>query len=451
MLTFDRIAYQGMQMGTGNMIYFVLLALLVIDLLFYGYGTAIQLVSRKDIEKKYSEGSKKSVQLFSMMERPALFVDTLQMVTVTINFLAGIFYVDFVGERIRNAFPPKFVLADASEVFATLVLLYLFLTFGILVPKKIAARYPDFFVFTFSGLMRSVELILRPFTLLITCSANLAVRIFGVDPNRREDDVTEEEIISMVNEGHEQGVLEASEAQMITNIFEFGDKLARDIMTHRESIIGIDAQTTLEDVMRFILEEKNSRYPVFEDTIDNIVGVLYFKDAVRANVSQKNRTKSIRDIPGLVMEAHFIPETRNIDSLFRNMQSLKIHMVIVVDEYGQTAGIVAMEDILEEIVGSILDEYDEDEAHINKQEDDIYVMNGLTPLTEVEELLHIKFEFEEETFETLNGFLTASLGRIPNEEDDFETEYQGYRFRILSVKNRVIQSVRCTRIVEEKI
>ncbi len=264
----------------------------------------------------------------------------------------------------------------------------------------------------------------------------------------KKDSVNEDEIISMVNEGQEKGVLDSSEALMINNIFEFGDKEACDIMTHRENIIAVSADDTLEDVADFMLDGRNSRFPVYEGNIDNIIGILYFKDVMKANLRTENRSKTIKELEGIVKEAHFIPETRKIDVLFKSMQQKKIHMVIVVDEYGQTAGIVCMEDILEEIVGNILDEFDDEEVMIRKQGDDTYICDGLATLDDVGEKLMI--EFPDEGYETLNGFMTDRLGHIPKSGEDFEVEYMGYSFRIASVKGRIVKTVRITRIKGEE-
>ena len=271
-------------------------------------------------------------------------------------------------------------------------------------------------------------------------------RIAGLIGKAMDGDVTESEIISMVNEGHEQGVLQASEAEMITNIFAFGDKEAQDIMIHRKNIVALDGNMTLQEALTFIIGENKSRYPVYDGDIDHIIGILHFKDAVRARETSKSATiteRKIKSIKGLVREARFIPETRNIDALFPNMRALKIQMVIVIDEYGQTAGLVAMEDILEEIVGNIMDEYDEEEGHIEERSENEYVIEGLTPLKEMEERFGIAFE--EQDFETLNGFLISRMDRIPDDEETFETDVDGWHFKVLSVKNRVIENVLVTK------
>ncbi|MCI6812574.1 MAG: hemolysin family protein [Lachnospiraceae bacterium] len=259
---------------------------------------------------------------------------------------------------------------------------------------------------------------------------------------------TEEEIISMVHEGHEQGLIQASEAKMITNIFEFGDKQAQDIMTHRSNIVAITGESTLDEAIRFMLQQRHSRYPVYEENIDHILGILHLKDALRMQYKGQNRNEPVGRIPGLLREAKFIPETRKVDALFRTMQSTKLQMVVVVDEYGQTSGLIAMEDILEEIVGSIMDEYDEEEEHIAQTSKDQYVIEGLTPLKELEERFGILFH--EEEFETLNGFLIAKMDKIPGPQDEFNIDVDGYNFKVLSTANNRIQSVLVTKSDKDK-
>ena len=252
----------------------------------------------------------------------------------------------------------------------------------------------------------------------------------------------------MVDEVHEQGALLESEAMMIHNIFEFGDKEAKDIMTHRKNIVALDGNTPFEEAMNFIIEQNHSRFPVYEGDIDNIVGAVHIREVLMYAKDEAVQNTPIRDIADLVFEVDFIPETKNINSLFKEMQLKKNHIVIVVDEYGQTAGIVALEDILEEIVGNILDEHDEEEHTIEQIGENTYIMQGLTPLEEVEEILHIPFEIED--YETLNGYLIFLSGRIPAENEAFSVEGNGCRFEILSVSNKMIGKVRVTKLPENE-
>lgn len=269
---------------------------------------------------------------------------------------------------------------------------------------------------------------------------NIFKKIIGfLNQSSHEDDVTEEEIISMVNEGHEQGVLRASEAEMINNIFEFGDKEAKDIMTHRKSLFALDGNLSYIDAVSEIVDNNKSRYPVYLDDIDNIIGVLHIKDAMA--FAQKNEVfrTSIKDIPGLIRDVDFVPETLNIHTLFKRMQSQKSHLVIVVDEYGQTSGIVAMEDILEEIVGNIEDEHDEEEQLIRKNPDGSFTMSGYADLSDVAETLNISVT--DDDFDTLNGFLVFLLEKIPNDGETAKLSAYGYDFFIKRVEDKMIREV----------
>lgn len=264
----------------------------------------------------------------------------------------------------------------------------------------------------------------------------------------KQENVTEEDIKTMVNEGHEQGVLESSEAEMITNIFEFDDKQASDIMIHRKNIVALDGTMILRDAARFVLKESTySRYPVYGEDLDDIIGTVHMRDLLVHVENPQESAMEIVRIPGVLREAHFIPETRNINSLFKEMQSQKIHMAIVIDEYGQTAGLVTMEDILEEIVGNILDEYDVDEQYITRSGDDALTMSGMTPLEDAQKALGIEFSEEElENYDTVNGLLISHLDRIPGDEEQPEIRCQGYLFSVLKVKNKMIQTVRVTKL-----
>lgn len=254
---------------------------------------------------------------------------------------------------------------------------------------------------------------------------------------------TEEEILSMVNEGHEQGVLLDSEARMISKIMEFGDKEAKDVMTNRNNIHAFDANITLKEAVTMIMEDHFSRFPVYEETIDHVIGFIYLKDAMRMQMHEKMNQMSIGSIRRLLRKPVFVPETKSIDSVFRMMQTSKTQMVIVIDEYGQTSGIITMEDILEEIVGNIQDEFDVDDKFVIDAKQDAYILSGATPLEYLEELLQIEFSYED--FETLNGFMIYMLEHIPEDDEKFSFDYQGFEFSIVSAAHHMVQEIRVKR------
>lgn len=263
-------------------------------------------------------------------------------------------------------------------------------------------------------------------------------------PKEEDGDKYENEIKSIVSEGTDTGELEETEAKMIERVFELDDKEAHDIMTHREEMNTIEDTVLLSECIDIILDGSNSRYPVYHETIDDIIGIVLLKDVVKTGRDKSLLDKPICEIEGLIKSADFVPETRKIDELFAMMQAKKTHIVIVVDEYGQTSGLVTLEDILEELVGDILDEYDDDEADIRKIGGEAYIVKGLTPLSDIEEKIGI--EFDKDEVETLNGFLTSVLGHVPKSGEIFETDYGGYNFHVVSISNHVIQLVRIKRI-----
>lgn len=248
-----------------------------------------------------------------------------------------------------------------------------------------------------------------------------------------DEDKVEEEILSMVEEGHEQGLIEEGEMELINNIFEFGDKKAKDIMTPRQKILAVENTSTVEEALQFTVENRFSRYPVYEEDLDNIIGLIHIKDLIAAYMKQPEAL-----ISGIVDSAIVTHPTKDISVLLQRMQREKIHMAVIVDEYGQTEGIVTMEDILEEIVGNILDEHDEEEPEeIQKKSDNEYLVEGQASLEAVEYLLDI--EFPDEDFETVNGFLLYELGRLPEEGESFRIEYEGYEFIPVKIEdNRII-------------
>ncbi|MCM1122927.1 MAG: hemolysin family protein [Eubacterium sp.] len=439
--------------GAGSIIWFVILLLL--EMLFYGFGSAFSNVKGADKEETDTqEGSpgKKQLRLAYLTEHHTQYAGAIQLGAVTVNLLFGALYLyrlnSYAGYIVYRAAVHKIgdlgewhitLFAVLTAILVTLLMLYIVMTFGVSIPKKAASRNPDRWIRLFVTPVYYYVRLTAPLTALISKTANGLLRIFGINVSGDKSDVTEEEILSMVNVGHEQGILQANEAEMISNIFEYGDKEAKDIMINRNNMIGIECTMTLQEAAAFIVDAHNSRFPVYDGTIDHIVGILHLKDVMRMQMNEKMKNKPIGKIKGLLREPRFITEKRKIDDLFRVMQTEKVQMVIVIDEYGQTAGLVALEDILEEIVGNIEDEYDEEATYISQNGAGGYVIQGKMPLEELEEQL--KISFEEEPFDTVNGFVISRLEHIPEEGEDFEFDYGGYTFRIMEVKDRMIQTV----------
>lgn len=436
----------------GSMILFVIL--LFAEMILYGFNTAIQ--NLKGNEKEEEEGvvqeppTRKQKRIAYLLEQKKYYGGAVQLGVVTVSLLFGALYLYQMNrslqysmgrlEQFRLQNPVlQFLMTAAVSVLLTVFLVYIIVVLGIYIPRQLAARDPEKWIRTFVTPVYFYVKLAAPFSALFHATAGGVLRLMGIRHMDIKADVSEEDILSMVNEGHEQGILHASEAEMITNIFEYGDKEAKDIMINRNNLVAIDCSMTLQEAAAFILGAHNSRFPVYEGTIDHIVGILHLKDVMRLQMNERMKTRPIGKIKGLLREPCFITEKKKIDDLFRLMQSQKLQMVIVIDEYGQTAGLVALEDILEEIVGNIEDEYDEEESYIVRRGKDCYEVLGKMPLEELGETL--KVEFEEEPFDTVNGFVISRLEHIPEKGENFEFVCKGYLFRIMEVRDRMIQKV----------
>lgn len=271
---------------------------------------------------------------------------------------------------------------------------------------------------------------------------NLKQIVSGESPESKEE--VQEAVEYVVEECGSQGYLEENEVRMIKNVLQYSGKNARDIMTHRKDIVAVDGSETLEHALQFMLDERFTRFPVYEENIDDIIGTIHLRDAMKYYLNKELRPVKLKELKDCLREVSFIPETKGLSRLFKQMNTEKNHLFIVLDEYGQTAGIVAMEDIIEEIVGNIFDEYDEEETLYFRQENGTYLVKGKVALDDLEEILGIEIEDEEN--ETLNGFLISKLERIPAEHETCEVRYDVYCFRILLVDNNMIELVEVEKI-----
>ena len=423
----------------------ILFLLLWLNGILYGFSAAIRNLSENETVKQALDGNKKAVLLKKMMDYPARYVNAIPLVVTASGISIGAFLVPWFIRVSRH-----YIKHLPAVIIILFLCIFLLASFGILTFRRIGTYQPEKFAFRYVKTVYAIVSFLYPLTFLSTWAAKITALPFGVELNQKEDAVTEESSISIVDEAHEQGVIEESEAEMIQNIISFNETDAHEIMTHRKNVVAFNEDVLLKEMVEEMLEEGKSRYPVYRDDLNDIVGIIHYKDATKfMTVNPWAKFKPLKEIPGLIRTASFIPETRGIGDLFRFMQSKKLHMAIVVDEYGQTAGIVSMEDILEEIVGDIMDEYDDEEVSIRTQVDNSVIIDGLAYLEDVEEKLDTSFG--ETEFETLNGFLTSILGHIPTEADlDKEIVANGYRFKILSLGNKTLGKVRAEKINEKE-
>ena len=338
------------------------IAVLVVLILLNAYFAAseIAFISLNDakIEKQAKEGNKKAKQIYKMLKNPSKFLATIQIGITLAGFLSSAFasdaFADKLAPMLNNLLPMlgTDTWRTISIILITILLSFFTLVFGELVPKRLAMKYYEKVSFGTIGVIRGISFITAPFVKLLTFSTNVISKIFGVKENE-EEIVTEEEIKMMIDEGEEKGTIDQEEKELLNNVFEFNDTTASEIMTPRIDIFALKISQDLYEVLD---DYKYSRIPVYEDTIDNIKGIILIKDILK-----DLRDKKKINIKKLIKEVHFVPESVPIDKLFRQLQRNKMQMAIVIDEYGGTAGLVTMEDILEELVGNIFDEHDEEE------------------------------------------------------------------------------------------
>ena len=408
-------------------------------------ASEIALISLNDnkIKLMAEEGNKKAVLLRKLLSEPSRFLATIQIGITLAGFLASAFAAESFADRLVNYLKTKQVpvsenvLKTIAVILITMILSYFTLVLGELVPKRLAMKKAEPISFFVAAPLNFLSVVAAPFVRLLTASTNFFVRLFGVDPNADEEQVTEEEIRMMVDVGEEKGAIHESEKEMINNIFEFDNKIVSDIMTHRTEIVGIAVSSSLKDVIALINREKYTRFPVFEDDIDNIIGVLHVKDLLQFLEDSAREDFNLKKI---IRHPYFIPASKKTDELFKDLQSTKTHMAIAIDEYGGTAGIVTIEDLIEEIVGNIFDEYDEEEKEIEKLDENTFLINGTVSLDKAKDFLDV--ELPTEDYETLSGFLIGQLGRIPGEEENPVLEFDGVVFKVEKIIEKRISRVK---------
>lgn len=419
---------------------FVLIILILLNAYFA--ATEIAFISLNDakIEKNAKEGDKKAKQILKMLKSPSKFLATIQIGITLAGFLSSAFASDAFADRlapILNNLIPAIsieIWRGISIVLITIILSFFTLVFGELVPKRLAMKYYEKISYATIGVIRGISVVTAPFVKLLTASTNMISKIFGVGETE-EEVVTEEEIKMMIAEGEEKGTIEQGEKQLLNNVFEFNDIIVSEIMTPRTDMYTIDINDNIDEKLNEIDEFKYSRIPVYEENIDDIKGILYVKDLLKP--LKDNEKIKIKEI---IREPYFVPESKDIDELFKEMQQNKVQMAIVIDEYGGTAGLITMEDIIEELVGNIFDEYDEEEIEVKKIDDNTYIVSGLITAYDVKKIFDV--ELPEGDYETLSGYLLDKLGRIPDEHERPVIEDEELTYKVEEIEDKRIKYVK---------
>lgn len=428
---------------------FILLILILLNAFFAASEIAFISLNDAKIEKQAREGNKKAKQIEKMLKSPSKFLATIQIGITLAGFLSSAFASDAFADKLapvlNNLIPVVSIgiWKSVSIILITIILSFFTLVFGELVPKRLAMKNYEKISFATIGIIRTLSIITSPFVKFLTLVTNAISKLFGVGENE-EETVTEEEIKMMVDQGKENGTIQEDEKELIDNVFEFNDITASEIMTHRTDIFAVDINTSSEELMQELTKEeyRYSRIPVYDETIDEIKGILYVKDVL------KNINKKSFKVKNVIKEAYFVSQNKLINELFKELQKNKKQMAVVVDEYGGTAGIITMEDILEELVGDIYDEYDKFEEEYKKIDDNTYLLSGSMTIYDVNKLLNAKIP--EGDNDTISGFLQDKLGRIPQEKEKPIIETKEITYKIEEYEDKRILKVKaCKNNVED--
>ncbi len=418
----------------------VLVILIFLNAFFAAAEIAFISLNDAKIEKQAKEGNKKAKSIQKMLKDPSKFLATIQIGITFAGFLSSAFASEaFASELapVLNSLIPQVsvpIWNSISIILITIILSYFTLIFGELVPKRIAMKYSEKIAFGTVKIIRAIAMFTSPFVKFLTFSTNVVSKAFGIS-GEEEETVTEEEIRMMVDVGEEKGTIDKTEKEMINNVFEFDDKIVSEIMKPRTEMFAVDANSTIAEVIDEISEDgRYSKIPVYEEDLDEITGIVYVKDIL---ISQKNKNNKIK---GLVKEAYYVSESKPITELFDELRQNKKQIAIVIDEYGGTSGMVTMEDILEEIVGEIYDEYDEVPKKFEKLDENTYRLDGSLAIYEVEKILGV--QIPEGEYDTLSGYLVEQLGAIPKDKEQHTVETEKVTYYVEKCQDKRIITVK---------
>lgn len=410
----------------------ILLQIILIALNAFFAATEIAVISlnEKKVRALADDGNKKAVKMLKIIEEPTQFLSTIQIGITLAGFLGSAFAADNFAEVLSTAISKAFnlsadntkIINTVAVVLVTLILSYFTLIFGELVPKRIAMKHKEKLANSVCGIISFLAAVLKPIIWFLTVSTNAVLRIVGIDPHEKEEPVSEEDIVLMLDAGADEGSLDHDDIEYIKNVFKLDKMTAEDVMTPRKSVVSISYDASDKEILEIIEEESYSRIPVYEDNPDKIIGILHACDYLLKRNEKNFNLKSILHTPV------FVPETVSLDVLFKDMQTDHNHLAVVVNEYGETSGIVTMEDILEEIVGEIWDERDEEIDEFKKIGDNTYKVLCTASLEDFRE--YFKLEDEEELdVSTVNGWITEMTGIIP--EVNYSFDYKNLTVTIM--------------------
>lgn len=424
---------------SGNFI--LIFILVMINAFFASAEMAIVSINKTKITLLAEGGNKKAKLLLDLLKEPSNFLATIQVGITFAGFFASASAATSISSGLATFLASVGVpySSNIAILLITLLISYITLVLGELLPKRIALQNTErVAMFTVKPVI-FISKLTRPFVWFLSASTNLLLKILGIRTEGLEEKVSREEIKSLIELGEEQGALNETERSMIDGIIQFDDILAKEVMTPRTETFCIELKSNIKDNINIILEENYSRIPVYDDDIDNIVGILYMKD-IFSNVVNKGLENI--SIESIMRKPYMVPETKNIDDLLKELKSTKNHMAILIDEYGGFSGIVTLEDLIEEVLGEISDEYDDNSSRIEKLDDKNYIIDGLVTISDINKYLDL--DLQSEIIDTVGGLLLENLGIVPNDCINKEITIDSITFKILSLDDKRIDKIQIT-------
>ena len=420
----------------------IIIILTGINAFFSSAEMAIVSLNKNKLKILIEDGNKKAILLDNLLQEPSKFLSTIQVGITLAGFFASASAATGLSQYLSSALRPLNIpySNQISMILITFLLSYVTLVFGELIPKRIALRNSEKIALSSIGVIVFISKLFSPFVKFLTFSTNFVLTILKMKEDNIEEKVSKEELRSLVEVGKEHGVINETEQEMIENIIEFDEKIAREIMIPRTKVFLIDKNISIHELFENKEIGKYSRIPVYENEADNIVGVLLTKDLMME--AYKKGFDNIK-VADLLQEAYFVPETKNVNELFNEMQLEKKHITILIDEYGGFSGIVTLEDLIEEVMGNIADEFDDEDLSIRQLSRNKYLINGDVSLNDLNDNFH--FELESKYYDTLSGILIENLGYIPEDNENIEPiTINGIVFKPQRVKNKKIEKVLMT-------
>ena len=427
----------------GNLL--LLLILIMINAYFAAAEIAFISLNDAKIDLMVKEGNKKAKKIKKMLKNPSKFLATIQIGITFAGFLSSA----FASERFSQSLAPILnnlipsvslkVWNNISIIIITVILSYFTLILGELVPKRLAMKYYEKISFATIGIISFISFVTAPFVRFLTFSTNVISKIFGISEND-EETVTEEEIRMMVDAGEEKGTIDKEESEMINNVFEFNDKVVSEIMIPRNDVYALNMNLSISKVLDEIIDDDEFRYsriPVYDEKIDEIEGIVYLKDILMSTKDKRIKIKN------LLKEAYYVPETKPINELFNELRKNRKQIAVVVDEYGATSGIVTMEDILEELVGEIYDEYDVVKTPYEKLDENTFIFDGSTSIYDVEKILEV--DIPKGDYDTISGYIIDEMGRIPTEEEQPIIDTEDVIYKVEKMEDKRITKIKATK------